>query len=85
VLDVDAELDSEVEALDSLEPEPEPLEPDSFDPESFDAPSFEPPSFELPSFEPDSEAVDPLVLVDDFDDRESVMYQPLPLNTMPTG
>ena len=37
---------------------------------------------------PDSEEVeddDGRPLADDVDERESVMYQPLPLNTMPTG
>jgi len=29
--------------------------------------------------------VDVRPLADDVDERESVMYQPLPLNTMPTG
>ncbi len=50
------------------------------------AESFEPESFEPDSFEPESDDPEPLLLVDDeLDDRESVMYQPLPLNTMPTG
>jgi hypothetical protein len=42
--------------------------------ESFDAESFSFDSLEL---------LGPLA--DDVDDRESLMYQPLPLNTMPTG
>jgi hypothetical protein len=33
----------------------------------------------------DSEEDDTRPLADDVDERESVMYQPLPLNTMPTG
>jgi len=43
--------------------------------------------------EDEAEAEDELIdseddvrpFADDVDDRESVMYQPLPLNTMPTG
>jgi hypothetical protein len=38
---------------------------------------------ESPSLEEDDEAVRPLADADD--ERESVTYQPLPLNTMPTG
>ena len=56
--------------------------------------SFAPPeSLELESFvdesfvddEPGSEDVELGPLVEDVDDLESVTYQPLPLNTMPTG
>jgi hypothetical protein len=73
------ELDSLDDEPDSLAAEPESL---SFDEEpeslSFDE---EPESFAAaPSFE----ALVPLV-ADDDDDRESVIYHPLPLNTMPTG
>jgi len=66
------ELDSLLVLLDSL---------DSFD--SF-APLSEPllESFDvLPSDDPDE--LEPFV--EDDDERESVMYQPLPLKTMPTG
>lgn len=42
-----------------------------------------------PASDPDSPSLedDPLArpFLDPDDDRESVMYQPLPLNTMPTG
>jgi hypothetical protein len=82
-----AEVDAEDDALESLEPE-ESLElEESFEPEeSFELEaSFElVDSFALPSLPEDSLAA----LVeepDELDDRESVMYQPLPLKTMPTG
>ena len=65
--------------------EPESFEPDSFEPESFEPESFEPESLEPDSFEPESDDPELPLVADDFDDRESVMYQPLPLNTMPTG
>jgi len=45
-------------------------------------------SLELESLVDDDESESPDTLgplVDAFDERESVTYQPLPLNTMPTG
>jgi hypothetical protein len=58
----------------------EDVEAVSFDePESFDVPPSD--DFEVES---DSLALRPFAATDD-DDRESVMYQPLPLKTMPTG
>jgi hypothetical protein len=63
--------------------EPECLPPDSLEPESLEAESFE-----LESLEPlESEAFVPALepLVDALEARESVLYQPLPLKTMPTG
>ena len=72
------ELDS-FEELESFE------EPESFDePESLESESFEPESFEPDSLE--SEELDaPEPLFDALEARESVLYQPLPLNTIPTG
>ena len=92
-----APVDLAVEAVDSFEPESfdelDSLEPESFEPESFELDSLEPESLvpesfeELDSFEPfDSEAFDPPApLADELAARESVLYQPLPLNTIPTG
>jgi hypothetical protein len=78
-LDVDAvELESLLPLVDSFEPLAESLEAESLDAEPVDAESFAP---LLPS--PDDDALEPLA--DDFDERESVIYQPLPLKTMPTG
>jgi hypothetical protein len=74
------------EELDSLEPPPS-FELDSLGPlPSCELDSFEPPSLDEPDSpffeaEPDELGLDPL----DDDARESVLYQPLPLNTMPTG
>jgi hypothetical protein len=71
--DVGVEVDDDV--LESLE-----LDPESFEPESFDADeSFDPESDESDDAEP------PPPADDDVFDRESLMYQPLPLKTMPTG
>ena len=86
VLDVEAGLDSAFELLASLEPEslePESLEPESLEPDSFEPESFEPDSLVPESFEPESDDV--ALLAPEFEERESVMYQPLPLKTMPTG
>ena len=63
---------------------------DSFDPEaSFDPPeSFEPESLadDDDSLDEDASEPDPLEPpVEDVFERESLTYQPLPLNTMPTG
>lgn len=68
--------------LDSLELD-ESLEPASFEPE----PSLELDSLASPSLEvDDSVELDPLApLFDELDARESVLYQPLPLKTIPTG
>jgi len=79
---VDVVLDW-VEGLDGLGAES--FEPESFEPDSFEPESFEPESLEPDSFEPESDDPALPLVDDDFDDRESVMYQPLPLNTMPTG
>jgi hypothetical protein len=79
--------------------EPESFEPEfldeleSFDPESALPPeSFEPASLAPESLEPDSLELDesdeldaPEPLADELEARESVLYQPLPLNTIPTG
>jgi hypothetical protein len=75
--------------LESFEP-PESLEFDSFEPDSLDEPDSlaELDSVDDESFADDeeSESADELAPpVDDFEDRESFTYQPLPLNTMPTG
>jgi hypothetical protein len=91
-----SQVDTPLEALDSLdEDDEEELEPplDSFDAE-LDSLDDEPDSLadepESLDEEPESfvaaPSLDALVpLVADEDDRESVMYHPLPLNTMPTG
>jgi len=63
--------------LESFEP------PDSFELDSLELDSLEDESF---ADDDESESVDELgPLVDAFEERESVTYQPLPLNTMPTG
>jgi hypothetical protein len=94
-----SQVDTPLEVLDSfededdddddeLEPPPESFDPelDSFDDE-LDSFADEPDSLddELDSFAaaPSLDGLAPLVAVED--DRESVMYHPLPLNTMPTG
>jgi hypothetical protein len=71
----DDEEDDELEPPSLLAPE----EPESLDELSF---SLEDDSFD-DSFEEDEPAGAPLA--EELDERESVMYQPLPLNTMPTG
>jgi hypothetical protein len=67
---VEPELESLVVLVDSLVPPLESLE-----------------SFEVllpsPEEDDDDDALEPLA--DDDEERESVMYQPLPLKTMPTG
>jgi hypothetical protein len=97
---VDFAVETVLDVVDSFE-EPESLEPesfeelDSFEPDSFEeleslvTESFE----ELESFEPDSLESDesdelppaPEPLAAELETRESVLYQPLPLNTIPTG
>jgi hypothetical protein len=83
VLDSFADEDDE-----ELEPPPESFEPESFDEEP-DSLADEPESLsfdeELESFAaaPSLDALVPLFA--DADERESVIYHPLPLNTMPTG
>jgi hypothetical protein len=75
------------ESLDPESREPESREPDAFDPESWPPESFAPESLDDDdSFDDDpSDPDEPEPLVDDDFERESVTYQPLPLNTMPTG
>ena len=71
--DEEDELSFDVELLLLLSFDVEPL--------SFD---FEPLSFDSDDVEgEEEELLDPVV--DELDARESVMYQPLPLKTMPTG
>ena len=70
------ELDSLL-LLDSFE-----LLPESFEPEPEPEPPLELSPLELDE-PPSEDDVEPLA--DFVDDRESVMYQPLPLKTMPTG
>ena len=71
--DVDAvELESLLALVDSFEPPVDSLAPL---PESLEV--------LLPSLEEDDDDAAPLA--DEDDERESVMYQPLPLKTMPTG
>src|SRR5260370_22389375 len=85
-----SELALDVEALDSLELLDSLDELESFE----DVLSLAPPeslaleSFAAESFlddEPGSDEVELGPFVEDEEDRESVTYQPLPLNTMPTG
>jgi hypothetical protein len=64
-------------ADDDDEDEDEPLDSEEEDEDEDD----EPPD----SDEEDDDDDDGRPLADDVDERESVMYQPLPLNTMPTG
>jgi len=91
---VDFALDAVLGAAAALEPAsfaPESFEAVSLDaPESRDEPaslepeSFEPESLDTRSFAPDeSEELDALAAEPEA--RESVLYHPLPLNTMPTG
>jgi hypothetical protein len=82
-----------VEGVDFDPPDSAEAPPDSdFDPLESDFPAdsaFDPlDSFVLESFPPPDSlaALDVLgPLADEVDERESLMYQPLPLNTMPTG
>jgi hypothetical protein len=74
----DGALDGEAELEDESEDELEALLDDALlRSESFAAPSF--------VFDAASPEVLELLAPDEFEDRESVMYQPLPLKTMPTG
>jgi hypothetical protein len=81
-------VEDEVEDVDDDEDfvvdEPEALEDESVEPLPLSLPAL----LELESLSPeddedDDELVRPLAAADDA--RESVMYQPLPLKTMPTG
>jgi hypothetical protein len=70
-----------LDELESFDPESA-LPPESFGPASLAPESLEPESLELD----ESDELDaPEPLADALDARESVLYQPLPLNTIPTG
>jgi hypothetical protein len=86
---VDGVLESDLEPPDSdFAPPPSDFDPppsfaaESFDPESFEPDSLEPESLEPPDSPDDVDVLGPFA---DDGDRESLMYQPLPLKTMPTG
>jgi hypothetical protein len=74
--DFDVEEPSELEVLAGAElVVAPPSDEDDDDDDSFEPDSLAPESFDEP--------LGPLA--EDVDDRESLMYQPLPLKTMPTG